>query len=153
MPGTASGDESGTDGTPDLTDFQLEVARLFFSLPASKGFLLAGGAALLAQHLTTRPTEDLDFFTSPEVGHVPAARDAPRGGRPVPPPHPPRLVGVHGTDNAGGGHDSRVGDEGPDRDDRDPDPRGGDGPLISRWPPDVTLMARAGRDYGVCSAP
>ena len=46
MPGTASGDESGTDGTPDLTDFQLEVARLFFSLPASKGFLLAGGAAL-----------------------------------------------------------------------------------------------------------
>ncbi len=76
MPGTASGGESGTDGTPDLTDFQLEVARLFFSLPASKGFLLAGGAALLAQHLTTRPTEDLDFFTSPEVGHVPAARDA-----------------------------------------------------------------------------
>ena len=42
MPGTASGDESGTDGTPGLTDFQLEVARLFFSLPASKGFLLAG---------------------------------------------------------------------------------------------------------------
>jgi hypothetical protein len=42
---------------PDLTDFQLEVTRLFFSLPASKGFLLAGGAALLAQHLTTRPTE------------------------------------------------------------------------------------------------
>jgi hypothetical protein len=31
---------------PDLTDFQLEVTRLFFSLPASKGFLLAGGAAL-----------------------------------------------------------------------------------------------------------
>ncbi len=69
------------------------------------------------------------------------------------PPHPPRLVGVHGTDNAGGGHDSRVGDEGPDRDDRDPDPRGGDGPLISRWPPNVTLMARAGHDYGGCSAP
>ena len=61
---------------PDLTDFQLEVTRLFFSLPASKGFLLAGGAALLAQHLTTRPTEDLDFFTAPDRGHVPAARDA-----------------------------------------------------------------------------
>src|SRR6266480_903281 len=61
---------------PDLTDFQLEVTRLFFSLPASKGFLLAGGAALLAQHLTTRPTEDLDFFTAPDHGHVPAARDA-----------------------------------------------------------------------------
>jgi hypothetical protein len=26
---------------PDLTDFQLEVTRLFFSLPASRGFLLA----------------------------------------------------------------------------------------------------------------
>ena len=63
-------------GTPDLTDFQLDVARLFFSLPASKGFLLAGGATLLAQHLTTRPTEDLDFFTAPERGHVPTARDA-----------------------------------------------------------------------------
>ena len=61
---------------PDLTDFQLEVTRLFFSLPASKGFLLAGGAALLAQHLTTRPTEDLDFFTAPDRGDVPAARDA-----------------------------------------------------------------------------
>ena len=61
---------------PDLTDFQLEVTRLFVGLPASKGFLLAGGAALLAQHLTTRPTEDLDFFTAPDRGHVPAARDA-----------------------------------------------------------------------------
>jgi hypothetical protein len=52
------------------------VTRLSFGLPASKGFLLAGGAALLAQHLTTRPTEDLDFFTAPDRGHVPAARDA-----------------------------------------------------------------------------
>jgi len=64
------------DGQAELPPFQLEVTRLFFSLPASKGFLLAGGAALLAQHLTTRPTEDLDFFTAPERGHVPAARDA-----------------------------------------------------------------------------
>src|SRR5215469_4700380 len=64
------------DGQPELAAFQLEVARLFFALPASKGFLLAGGAALLAQHLTARPTEDLDFFTAPERGHVPAASDA-----------------------------------------------------------------------------
>jgi len=64
------------DGRPGLPPFQLEVARMFFALPASKGFLLAGGAALLAQHLTARPTEDLDFFTAPERGHVPAARDA-----------------------------------------------------------------------------
>lgn len=45
-----------------LTNFQADVARLFFSLPASDGFLLAGGGALLASGLTTRPTEDLDFF-------------------------------------------------------------------------------------------
>lgn len=64
------------NNTPELSDFQLEVARLFFSLPTSRGFLLAGGAALLAQHLTARPTEDLDFFTSPERGQVLAARDA-----------------------------------------------------------------------------
>jgi hypothetical protein len=64
------------DNAPDLSAFQLEVARLFFALPASRGFLLAGGAALLAQHLTTRPTEDLDFFTAPERGQVLAARDA-----------------------------------------------------------------------------
>ena len=31
---------------------------------------------MLAQHLTTRSTEDLDFFTAPDRGHVPAARDA-----------------------------------------------------------------------------
>jgi hypothetical protein len=64
------------DGHPGLPAFQLEVARMFFALPASRGFLLAGGAALLAQHLTARPTEDLDFFTAPERGHVPPARDA-----------------------------------------------------------------------------
>jgi hypothetical protein len=34
------------------------------------------GEQLLAQHLTTRPTEDLGFFTAPERGHVPGARDA-----------------------------------------------------------------------------
>ena len=64
------------DGQPGLPAFQLEVARMFFALPASRGFLLAGGAALLAQHLTARPTEDPGFFTAPERGHVSAARDA-----------------------------------------------------------------------------
>lgn len=65
-----------TDGSADvpLTDFQLEVARLFFGLPASEGFVLAGGAALLAQHLTSRPTQDLDFFTH-ELADVVIARD------------------------------------------------------------------------------
>ena len=59
-----------------LTDFQVQVARLFFSLPAAQGFLLAGGAALVAQHLTSRPTQDLDFFTRVGGTGVPAARDA-----------------------------------------------------------------------------
>jgi hypothetical protein len=58
-----------------LTQFQILVARLFFDLPASDGFLLAGGAALLAQHLTVRPTQDLDFFTRPDAGDVQRARD------------------------------------------------------------------------------
>lgn len=58
-----------------LTPFQLDVARLFFSLPAGQGFLLAGGAALLAQELTHRPTQDLDFFTARGVGDVPRARE------------------------------------------------------------------------------
>jgi Nucleotidyl transferase AbiEii toxin, Type IV TA system len=71
-----AGDPEDADAGAELTAFQLRVARLFFALPQSRGFLLAGGAALLAQHLTTRPTEDLDFFTAPEQGHVPAARDA-----------------------------------------------------------------------------
>ena len=59
-----------SDDGSALTAFQAEVARAFFDLPASDGFLLAGGAALLAQQLTTRPTQDLDFFTRPQAGNV-----------------------------------------------------------------------------------
>jgi hypothetical protein len=47
-----------------LTSVQLELAHVFFALDASNGFVLAGGAALLASELTSRPTEDLDFFQS-----------------------------------------------------------------------------------------
>lgn len=53
-----------------LTAFQLEVARVFFALPAAEGFLLVGGAALAAHELTRRPTRDLDLFTAPGVGDV-----------------------------------------------------------------------------------
>ena len=59
-----------------LTPFQLDVARLFFAQPASATFLLAGGGALLANGLGTRPTQDLDFFTRPGGGDVREARDA-----------------------------------------------------------------------------
>src|SRR6266567_7864862 len=56
-----------------LSAFQIEVAQIFFGLPASEGFLLAGGAALVAQALTARPTHDLDFFAGPGRGDVAAA--------------------------------------------------------------------------------
>ena len=61
-----------TDPGP-LSAFQQEVAAVFFELAASEGFLLAGGAALVANHLTSRPTQDLDFFRSTST--VTAARD------------------------------------------------------------------------------
>lgn len=50
--------------------FQIEVAKLFFSLPASEGFLIAGGGALLATGLTSRPTRDLDFFGEMGLANV-----------------------------------------------------------------------------------
>ena len=59
-----------------LTAFQITVAKLFFSLPQSDGFLLAGGAALAAQDLTSRPTRDLDLFTRVGGPSVPGVRDA-----------------------------------------------------------------------------
>lgn len=61
---------------PRLSDFQVELANVFFSLPESAGFLLAGGGALIAQGIVPRPTEDLDFFTSRHAGSVEAASDA-----------------------------------------------------------------------------
>jgi len=63
------------DHSTELTEFQVTVAQAFFALPESRGFLLAGGAGLLAQHLTHRPTQDLDLFTSISED-VPRARDA-----------------------------------------------------------------------------
>jgi len=50
--------------TSPITEFQAGVARVFFSLPEAKTFLLAGGLALAAHGLSERPTEDLDTFTS-----------------------------------------------------------------------------------------
>ncbi len=69
-------DRSRGGPIPDtFTTFQVIVARAFIGLPESQGFLLAGGAALVALGLTHRPTHDLDFFTSRPAA-VPAARDA-----------------------------------------------------------------------------
>lgn len=45
-----------------LTPLQVSAARLFFSLPQSVGFAVAGGAALIARGLIQRPTRDVDLF-------------------------------------------------------------------------------------------
>lgn len=59
---------------PVLTAAQVEVLHLFFSLPESAGFILAGGAGLVAVGLSERPTEDIDLF-APEAS-IPAAGEA-----------------------------------------------------------------------------
>jgi Nucleotidyl transferase AbiEii toxin, Type IV TA system len=62
---------------PDgLSQFQIDVATAVFGLPESREFLLAGGAGLVAQGPTTRPTRDLDFFIVPGRERVSVAREA-----------------------------------------------------------------------------
>lgn len=58
-----------------LSTFQIAVARIFFGLEASKGYVVAGGAALLALNLIARPTEDLDLFASTPVMSVAEAKE------------------------------------------------------------------------------
>lgn len=59
-----------------LSQFQIDLATVFFSLPESVGFLLAGGGALIAQGLVRRETDDLDFFADRDHGDVASAGDA-----------------------------------------------------------------------------
>ena len=59
-----------------ITDFQATVARAFFDMPESKGFLLAGGAALIALGVVDRTTDDLDFFAARGEADVPEAKAA-----------------------------------------------------------------------------
>ena len=59
----------------ELTIFQVEVAHTFFRLNASEGYVVAGGAALIASDLIGRPTQDLDLFTSAPVVSVAAAKE------------------------------------------------------------------------------
>src|SRR5258706_11865322 len=44
-----------------LTPLQVQATRLFFSLPDSAGFAVAGGAALIAHGLIQRPTRDVEL--------------------------------------------------------------------------------------------
>jgi hypothetical protein len=59
-----------------LTELQRLVLDLFFALPESEGFVLAGGAALVATGLTTRPTQDVDLFGSDIATGIATAADA-----------------------------------------------------------------------------
>lgn len=59
-----------------LTQLQRQVLRLFFDLPESNGFVLAGGAALVASGLSERPTKDVDLFGSDLAVGVRGAADA-----------------------------------------------------------------------------
>ncbi|QDW63286.1 nucleotidyl transferase AbiEii/AbiGii toxin family protein [Oerskovia sp. KBS0722] len=51
------------------------MAEDFFALPASRGFAVSGGAALIAQRVVDRISDDLDLFTYPGAGDVRAAAD------------------------------------------------------------------------------
>ena len=59
------------DGQPGLPPFQLEVARMFFALPASKGFLLAGEQR--CSHSTSRhgPPRTSTSSPPPSAGTFP----------------------------------------------------------------------------------
>jgi len=64
------------DESDFLTRFQVQVAGIFFGLRASDGYVVAGGAGLLASDLIARPTEDLDLFASAPISSVFEAKAA-----------------------------------------------------------------------------
>lgn len=59
-----------------ISSFQREVALAFFAMPESRGFLLVGGAALIAAGVVERVTDDLDFFAPRSRADVPATEAA-----------------------------------------------------------------------------
>jgi len=48
----------------DLLQAQRDVTRIALRALADTGFVLAGGSAVREHGITTRPTEDVDLFTS-----------------------------------------------------------------------------------------
>lgn len=63
-------------GAHRLTTFQVHVAKVFFGLKASQGYVVAGGAGLLASELIDRTTQDIDLFASAPVTSVDEAKVA-----------------------------------------------------------------------------
>lgn len=64
------------DRPHQLTAFQVDLPGIFFALDAAEGYLVAGGAGLLASELIGRSTEDLDLFAATPTTLVTQARDA-----------------------------------------------------------------------------
>jgi hypothetical protein len=64
------------DRPQQLTNFQIDLAGIFFALDASDGYLVAGGAALVASDLIVRPTEGLDLLAATPTTSVTQAKDA-----------------------------------------------------------------------------
>lgn len=64
------------EGHERLTTFQVDLAGIFFALEAAEGYLVAGGAALLASDLIDRPTDDLDLFAATPTTSVGPAKKA-----------------------------------------------------------------------------
>ena len=62
-----------------LTPLQVQATQLFFSLPGSAGFAVAGGAALIARGLIKRPTQDVDLFLLEATGVASPAAGEPQG--------------------------------------------------------------------------
>lgn len=63
-------------GDLSLTELQRTILELFFSLPESDGYVLAGGAAPVASGLTHRPTNDIDLFGNDPIQGITPAADA-----------------------------------------------------------------------------
>lgn len=64
------------DRPPQLTQIQIDLAGIFFALDEADGYLVAGGAALVASNLIARPTADLDLFAALPTTSVTPAKDA-----------------------------------------------------------------------------
>lgn len=58
----------------NLTDIQVTVAQIFFQMPDSRGYVVSGGAALLASNLIDRTTDDIDLFASTPIQTVTSAK-------------------------------------------------------------------------------
>lgn len=56
-----------------VSDLHRQVAGAALGAAAGHGFALAGGNALLAHGIITRPTQDVDLFTDQEHGVEQAA--------------------------------------------------------------------------------